>query len=137
MTDPSALDVAGIGNALVDVLSHEGDEFLATHGLTKGSMALVDSHQAVGLYDAMGPGIEISGGSAANTMVGIASLGGAAAFVGRVHDDDLGQVFAHDIIAAGVGFSTPAAADGPPTGRCLIIVTPDEAIERYAIRVLW
>ena len=126
MTDAHpSLDVVGIGNALVDVLSHEGDTFLATHGLTKGSMQLIDAERAVALYDAMGPGTEISGGSTANTMVGIASLGGRAAFVGRVRDDQLGTVFGHDIRSAGVVFTDAPATEGPPTGRCLIVVTPD------------
>jgi len=126
MTDPqTSFDVVGIGNALVDVLSHEAEGFLGAHGLTKGSMELIDAERAVALYDAMGPGTEISGGSAANTMVGIASLGGRAAFVGRVRDDQLGEVFGHDISAAGVEFPPPPATDGPPTGRCLIVVTPD------------
>jgi sugar/nucleoside kinase (ribokinase family) len=119
------MDVVGIGNALVDVLSNESEEFLTHHGLVKGAMALIDSDQAHALYAAMGPGIEISGGSAANTMVGIGSLGGSGAFVGRVRDDELGEVFAHDIRASGVHFETPSATDGAPTGRCLIIVTPD------------
>ncbi|MCJ7672602.1 MAG: adenosine kinase [Acidimicrobiia bacterium] len=123
-TAPS-IDVIGIGNALVDVLSHEADAFLETHGLVKGSMALIDGDRAHTLYDEMGPAIEISGGSAANTMVGITSFGGAADFVGRVRDDQLGGVFAHDIRSAGVGFATAAAATGAATGRCLILVTPD------------
>lgn len=118
-------DVIGIGNALVDVLSHEADDFLDAHGVVKGSMSLIDSDRAHLLYDAMGPATEISGGSAANTMVGIASFGGSAAFVGRVRDDQLGTVFAHDIRAAGVGFEIPPATAGPSTGRCLILVTPD------------
>lgn len=122
---PDALDVVGIGNALVDVLSNESDEFLVEHDLVKGAMALVDADQAGSLYQAMGPGTEKSGGSAANTMVGIGSLGGTAAFVGRVRDDELGDVFAHDIRASGVHFETAAATDGAPTGRCLIVVTPD------------
>jgi len=121
----ASVDVIGIGNALVDVLSHETDAFLETYGLAKGSMALIDADRAHALYDEMGPAIEISGGSAANTMVGITSFGGAADFVGRVRDDQLGTVFAHDIRAAGVGFTTPAAAHGASTGRCLILVTPD------------
>jgi sugar/nucleoside kinase (ribokinase family) len=123
--EASAVDVIGIGNALVDVLSHEADTFLETHGLVKGSMDLIDGDRAAMLYDAMGPGIEISGGSAANTMVGIASFGGSAGFVGRVRDDQLGTVFAHDIHAAGVAFDTPAATAGASSGRCLILVTPD------------
>lgn len=122
---PPKLDVVGIGNPLVDVLSHEPDAFLDEHGLVKSSMALIDAARAHHLYEAMGPGVEISGGSAANTMVGIASLGGRAAFIGRVRDDQLGEVFAHDIRSAGVRFETPPAREGLPTGRCLIIVTPD------------
>ena len=125
MTEPHALDVVGIGNALVDVLSHESDAFLDEQELVKGGMALVDTDRAHLLYDHMGPAMEVSGGSAANTMVGVASFGGAAAFIGRVRDDELGEVFAHDIRAAGVHFETPPATDGPPTGRCLIVVTPD------------
>jgi len=122
----SRLDVVGIGNALVDVLSHEDDAFLAARGIEKGAMTLVDTATAEQLYAAMGPSTEISGGSAANTMVGIASFGGQSAFIGRVHDDQLGAVFGHDIRAAGVGFTTmPASNDGDPTGRCLILVTPD------------
>ena len=120
-----ALDVVGIGNALVDVLSHESEQFLSEHELVKGAMALVDAERAEALYAAMGPAIEASGGSAANTTVGIASLGGRAAFVGRVDDDQLGAVFAHDLRASGVRFETPAVPGGLPTGRCLIVVTPD------------
>lgn len=122
---PTDVDVIGVGNALVDVLSHEADEFLEEHGLVKGSMALVDAERADDLYRAMGPATEISGGSCANTMVGIASFGGRAAFVGRVHDDQLGSVFAHDIRASGVTFDGQPATEGAPTGRCLILVTPD------------
>jgi sugar/nucleoside kinase (ribokinase family) len=122
---PATVDVVAIGNALVDVLSHEPDAFLDTHGLVKGSMDLIDGSRADLLYGAMGPAVEISGGSAANTVVGIASFGGTAAFVGRVRDDQLGTVFVHDIHAAGVEFATPAATDGASTGRCLIVVTPD------------
>ena len=122
----SRLDVVAIGNALVDVLSHESHEFIDEHGLVAGSMTLIDTPTAERLYLAMGPGTEISGGSAANTMTGVASFGGSAAFVGRVADDQLGKVFAHDIRAAGVEFTTPpAAAGGEPSGRCLIVVTPD------------
>ena len=123
------LDVVGIGNALVDVLSHESDEFVVEHDLARGAMTLIDTERAETLYAAMGPALEISGGSAANSMVGIASFGGTAAFVGRVSDDQLGAVFGHDIRAAGVEFTTPPAVassdGGAPTGRCLIIVTPD------------
>jgi sugar/nucleoside kinase (ribokinase family) len=119
------LDVLAVGNAIVDVLSHCDESLLDTHGLAKGTMTLVDREQAERIYDTMGPGVEISGGSAANTTVGVAGLGGAAAFVGKVGDDDLGQIFGHDIRAAGVDFSTPPAPPGPATARCLILVTGD------------
>ena len=119
------LDVVALGNALVDVLAHAPDAFLAEHDLVKGSMALTDAATATRLYAAMGPGVEVSGGSAANTMVGVASFGGRAAFLGRVADDQLGTVFAHDIQAAGVDFVNPPSDSGSPTGRCLILVTPD------------
>jgi sugar/nucleoside kinase (ribokinase family) len=119
------LDVVGIGNALVDVLSQEGDAFLAAQGLTKGAMQLVDEARARELYAAMGPAVEVSGGSAANTMVGVASFGGRAHYIGKVRDDQLGEVFRHDLRAIGVGYTTRPAVDGPSTGRCLIVVTPD------------
>ena len=119
------LDVVGIGNALVDVLSQAGEDFLAAQGLIKGAMQLVDEPRARQLYAAMGPAVEVSGGSAANTIVGVASFGGRAHYVGKVRDDQLGEVFSHDLRAVGVGYSTPAATSGPPTGRCLIVVTPD------------
>jgi sugar/nucleoside kinase (ribokinase family) len=119
------LDVLGIGNAIVDVLAQSVDAFLDEHSLPKGAMTLIDAEGADRLYALMGPGIEISGGSCANTMVGAASLGSRAAYVGKVRDDELGRIFAHDIRAAGVGFATPAAEDGPATARCLIFVTPD------------
>jgi sugar/nucleoside kinase (ribokinase family) len=119
------LDVVGIGNALVDVLSYETPDFVTTQGLTAGAMTLIDAERAEQLYAAMGPAVEMSGGSAANTLVGIASLGGAAAFIGRVSDDQLGAVFGHDIRAAGVEFASKPAAGGEPSGRCLIVVTPD------------
>lgn len=115
----------GIGNALVDVLTHEDEGFIETHGLAKGAMTLIDMDRAESLYAAMGTGIEVSGGSAANTMVGIASLGGKAGYIGQVSDDQLGTVFAHDMRAAGVEFRAKPAAGGPPTGRCLVVVTPD------------
>jgi sugar/nucleoside kinase (ribokinase family) len=124
-SDGSTVDVVGVGNALVDVLSLATDEFLDDHGLTKGAMALIDADEAERLYAAMGPGTEMSGGSAANTMVGVSSLGGTSAFVGRIRDDTLGRVFAHDIQASGVRYDTAAASAGHPTGRCLILVTPD------------
>ena len=118
-------DVIGIGNAIVDVLSHADDAFLAANGIEKGGMTLIDAARAEALYSRMGPGTEISGGSAANTMAGIASLGGRAAYVGKVRNDQLGEVFAHDIRAAGVHFTTAPATSGAPTARCLIMVTPD------------
>jgi sugar/nucleoside kinase (ribokinase family) len=119
------LDVVGIGNALVDVLAHATDTFLHRQGLVKGTMHLVDEDRARHLYGAMGPGTEISGGSAANTIVGVASFGGRARYVGKVRDDQLGEVFAHDLRATGVEFATSPATSGPATGRCLILVTPD------------
>ncbi len=119
------LDVVGIGNALVDVLSNESHEFVVAQALSPGAMTLIDTQRAEQLYAAMGPAVEISGGSAANTLVGVTSLGGSAAFVGRVADDQLGAVFGHDIRAAGVEFLAKPAAGGEPSGRCLIIVTPD------------
>lgn len=119
------LDVVGIGNALVDVLSHASDAFLAGEGLVKGTMHLVDEARAGRLYAAMGPAIEVSGGSAANTIVGVASFGGRAHYVGKVRDDQLGEVFSHDLRSVGVGYETPAATSGESTGRCLIVVTPD------------
>ena len=119
------LDAVGIGNAIVDVLARTDDAFLADHGLLKGTMRLIDSATAETLYARMGPGIEMSGGSAANTMAGLASLGGRGAYIGKVRDDQLGAVFSHDIRAAGVAYTTPPALDGPPTARCLVLVTPD------------
>src|SRR5580698_6606387 len=121
----SRFDVLGIGNAIVDVIARTEDDFLVAHGMRKGTMALIDEARAGAIYDAMGPAVEISGGSAANTIVGCASLGGRAMFVGKVKDDALGRVFAHDIRAAGVGFDTPPASAGPSTGRCYVLVTPD------------
>jgi sugar/nucleoside kinase (ribokinase family) len=119
------LDVVGIGNAIVDVLVQADDAFLDDHALTKGTMALVDEQQAERLYASVGPGLETSGGSAANTLAGIAQLGGRAGFIGRVRDDQLGAIFAHDIRSVGARFETPAATAGASTARCLILVTPD------------
>jgi sugar/nucleoside kinase (ribokinase family) len=121
----SRYDVLGIGNAIVDVIARTEDDFLVAHGMHKGTMALIDEERAEKIYQAMGPAIESSGGSAANTIVGVASFGGRAAFVGKVKDDELGRAFAHDIRAARVGFDTPPASDGPSTARCYIMVTPD------------
>ena len=120
-----SLDVVGIGNAIVDVLVQTDDAFLTQHSLQKGGMALIDEQQAEALYTASGPGLETSGGSVANTMVGIAQLGGRAGFIGRVKDDQLGGIFSHDIRAVGARFDTPAATSGATTARCLIYVTPD------------
>src|SRR6478736_8400325 len=106
-------DVLGIGNAIVDVIARTEDDFLAKHGMSKGAMTLIDEPRAEAIYASMGPAIEISGGSAANTIAGIASFGARAAFVGKVKGDTLGKAFAHDIRATGVAFETPAAADGP------------------------
>ena len=119
------LDVVGIGNAIVDVIAHAGDAFLAREGLVKGTTALIDAPRAEALYQMMGPAVEISGGSVGNTMAGLASLGGNGAYIGKVRDDFLGQVYRHDITAAGVRFDTSAATSGPGTARCLILVTPD------------
>ncbi|MET0719765.1 MAG: adenosine kinase [Tardiphaga sp.] len=118
-------DVLGIGNAIFDVLVQADDGFLATHGMTKGGMALIDEARALAVYDAMGPATEMSGGSAANTIVGIASLGARAAYVGKVKDDQIGKLYSHDIRAAGVAFDTAPAAGGPATGCSYILVTPD------------
>lgn len=121
----STLDVLTIGNAIVDVLARAEDDFLAAHEMNKGGMALIDEPRAEALYGAMGPGTEISGGSAANTAVGVAALGARAGFIGKVRDDALGTVFGHDIRAAGVAYATASARNGAATARCLIMVTPD------------
>ncbi len=118
-------EVVGIGNAIVDVIAQTDDAFLRENGLNKGTMTLIDAVQAEGLYGLMESAIESSGGSAANTVVGLAALGGSGAFVGKVRNDQLGGIFRHDIAAMGVAFDTPAASEGPPTARCLIFVTPD------------
>ena len=119
------LDVVGIGNAIVDILSHADDAFLAAHGMAKGTMTLIDAERATALYRAMGPAVESSGGSAGNTIAGLASLGGRGGFIGKVNNDQFGGVFRHDIRASGVSFETPPSEDGPPTARCLIFVTGD------------
>ncbi len=123
-----SLDVACIGNAIVDVLAHTDDSFLERHGMVKGSMQLIDTEAAQSIYAEMPPAIEVSGGSAANTAAGVAAFGASGAFVGKVADDQLGQVFAHDISAVGVRFDTTPAAGAEAergTGRCLILVSPD------------
>jgi adenosine kinase len=122
---PTTCDVLGIGNAIVDVIARAEDDFLVAHGMHKGTMALIEEPRAEKIYQAMGPAVESSGGSAANTIVGVASFGCQAAFVGKVKDDVLGRAFAHDIRAARVAFETPPADDGPSTARCYIMVTPD------------
>lgn len=118
-------DVLGIGNAIVDVIARAEEDFLAAHGMNKGAMALIDEERANAIYQAMGPAIEISGGSAANTIAGVASFGARAAFIGKVKDDELGKSFARDIRASKVAFNTAAAKDGPATARSYILVTPD------------
>jgi sugar/nucleoside kinase (ribokinase family) len=118
-------DVVGVGNALVDVIAHADDGFIHEHELVKGSMTLIDTDRALYLYRALGSAVEMSGGSAANTMTGVASLGGKAAYLGKVSDDDLGNVFGHDLRAVGVQFRPGAPEADTPTGRCIIVVTPD------------
>ncbi|CAN5468459.1 adenosine kinase [soil metagenome] len=118
-------DVAAIGNAIVDVIAQCDDAFLAREGLVKGSMALIDVDRASSLYDAMASGIEASGGSAGNTVAGVASFGGRGAFIGKVADDQLGRVFTHDMRAIGATFNTPPLAEGPATAQSLINVTAD------------
>jgi len=118
-------DVLGIGNAIFDILVKADEAFLAAHGMTKGGMALIDEARAAAIYQDMGPATEMSGGSAANTIVGVASFGARAAYVGKVKDDQIGRMYAHDIRAAGVAFTTRPAADGPATGCSYILVTGD------------
>jgi sugar/nucleoside kinase (ribokinase family) len=118
-------DVLGIGNAIFDVLVQTDEGFLSRHGMTKGGMALIDEARATSIYRDMGPATEMSGGSAANTIVGVANLGARAAYVGKVRDDQIGRLYTHDIRAAGVAFETMPASDGPATGCCYILVTPD------------
>ena len=118
-------DVVGIGNAMVDILAPSDDAFLAEHGLAKGGMVLVDATQAASIFEAMAPGVEMSGGSVGNTMAGLASLGGTGSYIGKVHDDRLGEIFHHDLESLGITFSTAPALDSAPTARCLVIVTPD------------
>jgi sugar/nucleoside kinase (ribokinase family) len=118
-------DVLGIGNAIFDVLVQTDEGFLVAHGMTKGGMALIDEARALSIYQDMGPATEMSGGSAANTIVGVANLGARAAYVGKVRDDQIGRLYTHDIRAAGVAFETRPAADGPATGCSYILVTPD------------
>ncbi len=129
MTISSELDVVGVGNALVDVLTHTDDAFIAEQeaasGMKRGTMNLIDERRAVELYGLMGQGTEVSGGSAANTLAGLASFGGKGGFIGKVADDQLGQVFTHDMRTNGTVYRTQPLILGPKTGRCLILVTPD------------
>jgi sugar/nucleoside kinase (ribokinase family) len=143
MSTPSystpSYDVCAIGNALVDVIADADEAFLAEHGIAKGGMTLIDAERAGTLYDIIGPAVEVSGGSAANTVAGVASLGGHPAYMGKVKADQLGAIFRHDMHAQGVTFATSPASErrqemqtvvterrkGAPTGRCLILVTPD------------
>jgi adenosine kinase len=118
-------DVLGIGNAIFDVLARTDEKFLGRHGMTKGGMSLIDEARAASIYRDMGPATEMSGGSAANTIVGLAGFGARAAFIGKVKDDQIGRLYAHDIRAAGVAFDTRPAADGPATGCSYILVTDD------------
>jgi sugar/nucleoside kinase (ribokinase family) len=125
MMSQDRFDVLGLGNAIVDVISRTDDDFLGREKLAKGSMSLIDESRATSLYRAMGSATVISGGSAANTIVGAASFGARTAFIGKVKADEAGTAFSHDIRAIGVHFDTPAAKDGPSTARCLVLVTPD------------
>ncbi len=122
---PKSLDVVAIGNAIVDVIARIDDAFLGTHGVERGAMTLIDTARSDALYEAMPPGMEVSGGSAGNTAAGLAALGARTGYIGKVSDDTLGKVFRHDITAQGVRFETAPASDGPPTARCLVLVTPD------------
>lgn len=124
MAEPT-LDIVAMGDAIVDVIASCDDAFLIEHDLPRGSMQLLTPSQADVLYAAMGQAREMSGGSAANSMAGIAAIGGRSAFIGQVAEDQLGMIFEHDMHALGVRFETPSMLDGPPTGRCLILVTPD------------
>ena len=124
-TVPPTLDVIAIGNAIIDVIANCNDALIEDLGLSRGGMMLIDADQAKSLYEAMGPAREISGGSAANTLAGLAALGAKCAFIGQVAEDQLGEVFTHDIRAGGIAFDVPARPGNPPTARCLIFVTPD------------
>lgn len=125
MSVPARFDVLAIGNAIVDVIARASDELIESEALLKGGMRLIDAEEADRLYGLMGPAIEMSGGSAANTLAGMAALGRKTAFIGQVAQDQLGEVFTHDLRALGVAYETPALAEGAPTARCLILVTPD------------
>jgi sugar/nucleoside kinase (ribokinase family) len=121
----SLLDVTGVGNAIVDIIAHAGDADIERLGIIKGAMQLIDEARGHSLYAQLAPAVEMSGGSVANSMAGIASLGGITGYIGKVRNDQLGDIFQHDIRAAGIAFSTRAADQGPSTARCFILVTPD------------
>lgn len=121
----AAFDVLTIGNAIVDVFSRIDENFLSRHNITKGMMRLITEKESAELFDDMGPSTQVSGGSGANTAVGVASFGGKAAFIGKVKADRLGQIFTHDTRSAGVSFATPHASQGPATASSLILITPD------------
>lgn len=123
--ETAKFDIVGIGNAIVDVLAHADEAFVEAHGMAKGSMTLVDEAVAEAMYRQMGPAVEVSGGSCANTIAAAAALGGRVAYIGKVADDQLGKIFRHDLTSTGVHFDTPPSADGPSTARCLVFVTPD------------
>ncbi len=124
MTEPR-FDVLGIGNAIFDVLAHVEEDFLVRENLVKGSMRLIDQDEAIRIYEHMGPALQASGGCAGNTASGVASLGGRAAFIGKVAADDLGESYRHDMRGFGVAFDTEALRDGPATARSMILVSPD------------
>src|SRR5262245_39882019 len=121
----AAIDVLGIGNAIVDVIARVEDNFVLQHGLVKGSMNLIDEARAEAFYADMGPAVEVSGGSAGNTVAGIASFGGTAAYFGKVKADQLGSIYRHDMRAQGVRFDSAPATNGPATARSFILVTPE------------
>ena len=125
MPDNASLDVLAVGNAIVDIIARAEDDFLVSHGIAKGAMNLIDATRAEALYEAMGPAVETSGGSAANTAVGVASFGGTSAYLGKVARDHLGTVFTHDIRAVGCRFDAAPLDGPPPTARSMILVTPD------------
>ncbi|MCB9012095.1 MAG: adenosine kinase [Actinobacteria bacterium] len=125
--DDVQFDLLGVGNAIVDILCHAEDEFLASHALNKGTMTLIDLTHAESLYRDMSSGVEVSGGSVANTVAAVGGLGGRVAYIGKVRDDQLGTIFRHDIRASGVRFDTPPSNDGSTTARCFVMVTPDAA----------
>ncbi|MDH6665627.1 UNVERIFIED_ORG: sugar/nucleoside kinase (ribokinase family) [Methylorubrum zatmanii] len=120
-----SLDLLVLGNAIVDLIAHAEEDFLVKQGVTKGAMQLVDEPRAENLFEVMGPATVVSGGSGANTAVGAALLGAKTGFVGKVHEDELGRLFSHDLKATGVRFDVPPATEGPTTARCFILVTPD------------